>query len=64
MGFWLVDDFVDNMCISIACLWIKMISAPRYASGWARAVLVFVRSVTLWIAAFRWRCWLGGLAKT
>ena len=64
MGFWPVDGSVDNMCISIAYLWIKMVSAPRYASGWARAVPIFLHSVTLWIAAFRWRYWLGGLAKT
>lgn len=45
-------------------LWIISITAPLYVSGCAHAVLIFVRSVTLWIAAFRWGCWLDGLAKT
>lgn len=59
-----VDIFVDNMCITIGQLWIKSATAPLYVSGCGRAVLSFVRSVTLWIVAFRWRCWLRGLSKT
>lgn len=48
-----LDMFVDNMCTTIGTLWIKPVTAPLYESGCARAVLSFVRSVTLWIAAFR-----------
>lgn len=59
-----VDISVDNMCIMIGWLWIISATAPLYVSGCARAVLSFVRSVTLWIAAFRWYGWLDGLAKT
>lgn len=59
-----VDISVDNMCITIGYLWIKSATAPLYVSGCARAVLIFVRSVTLWIAAFHWCSWLCGLAKT
>lgn len=59
-----VDIFVDNMCITIGILWIKLVAPPLYVSGYTRIVLSFVHSVTLWIAAFRWRCWLCGLAKT
>lgn len=59
-----VDIIVDNMCITIGCLWIKSVTAPLYVSGCARAVLSFMRSVTLWIAAFHWYGWLCGLAKT
>lgn len=59
-----VDITVDNMCIPAWLLWIKSATAPLYMSVCARAGLSFVRSVTLWIAAFRWRCWLCGLAKT
>lgn len=59
-----VDISVDNMCITTGWLWVKSAAAPLYVSGCARAVLVFVYSVTLWIAAFRWCGWLGWLAKT
>lgn len=59
-----VDIIVDNMCITAWLLWIKSATAPLYMSVCARVVLSFMRSVTLWIAAFRWRCWLCGLAKT
>ena len=59
-----VDIYVDNMCITTYILWINLATAPLYVSGCARAVLNFAQSVTLWIAAFRWRCWLCGLAKT
>lgn len=59
-----VDIFVDNMCITMERLWIKSATAPLYVSGYARAVPSFLRSMTLWIAAFRWCGWLGGLAKT
>lgn len=59
-----VDIFVDNMCITVERLWIKSVTAPLCVSGCGRAVFFFVRSVTLWIAAFRWCAWLDGLAKT
>ena len=59
-----VDNHVYNMWITMLCLWIISITAPLYVSGCARAVLSFVQSVTLWIAAFRWCGWLDGLAKT
>lgn len=59
-----VDIFVDNLCITVERLWIKSVTAPLCVSGCGRAVLFFVRSVTLWIAAFRWCGWLDGLAKT
>lgn len=59
-----VDIYVDNMCITTYILWINSTTAPLYVSVCARAVLSFVHSVTLWIAAFRWRSWLRGLAKT
>ena len=59
-----VDIFVDNMCITMERLWIKSATAPLYVSGYARAVPSFLRSMTLWIAAFRWYDWLCELAKT
>lgn len=59
-----VDIIVDNMCITTYILWINSTTAPLHVSVCAHTVLSFVPSVTLWIAAFRWRCWLGGLAKT
>ena len=59
-----VDIIVNNMWITIGWLWIKSATAPLCVSGCARAVLVFVYSVTLWIAAFRWCGWLCWLAKT
>lgn len=59
-----VDIYVDNMCITTHILWINSTTTPLYVSGCARAVLSFMRSVTLWIAAFRWYGWLDGLSKT
>lgn len=59
-----VDITVDNMCITMERLWIKSATAPLHVSGYARAVPSFLRSMTLWIAAFRWYGWLDGLAKT
>lgn len=59
-----VDIYVDNMCITTYILWINPATAPLYVSVCARAVLSFAQSVTLWIAAFRWCCWLDGLTKT
>lgn len=59
-----VYNSVDNMWIISNCMWINSTTAPLYVSVCARAGRSFMHSVTLWIAAFRWRCWLCGLAKT
>lgn len=55
---------MDNMWISSGWLWINRRTAPLYVSGCARVMVVFDVTVTLWIAAFRWRVWLPGLLKT
>lgn len=55
-----MDIYVDNMCITTYILWINSTTTPLYVSGCARAGLSFLRSVTLWIAAFRWPAGFAG----